>query len=207
MSSSPAYLDPVVVAVITESTVLDVGCGYGRWCHRVQSNFWEAGLATPPLVDGFDAFQANVDYCERQNDYRRVWQQSMASTLNNRWDTVLACEVIEHVAQEKVESVVTILENAVNQRIIFTTPNWPYFRSGADTMVGYNRHKAHLSYVPGSFLRRRGYTLLGAGFGNSDNLPSRAVGKLFSRWASTLDSLLRFLTSFVQSLMAYKDLN
>src|SRR5579862_8028217 len=151
VSSSPTYLDPVVVPLIVGETVLDVGCGYGRWCNLIQSNFWEANLPRPPEVDGFDAFEANVDYCRRHNSYRRVWQQSMPSPLQNQWDTVLACEVIEHIEQDAVEEAIGILENAAKRRIIVSTPNWPYFRSGGDTIVGYNDHEAHLSYVPRSF--------------------------------------------------------
>lgn len=187
--------------------MLDVGCGYGRWCHLIQSNFWEAGLSKPPLVDGFDAFEANVDYCRKGNSYRRVWHQSMPSPLQDRWDTVLACEVIEHIEQDDVERVITILESAAIRRIIFTTPNWPYFRPGGDTIVGYNAHEAHLSYLPRSFFRKRGYRLLGAGFGNPRNLPSRLIVKLLSGRTSMLNSLPRRVPSLAQSLVAFKDLN
>jgi 2-polyprenyl-3-methyl-5-hydroxy-6-metoxy-1,4-benzoquinol methylase len=196
LSSSPTYLDPIVIPLIRGGTVLDVGCGYGRWGHLVQSNFWEAGLSMPPDVDGFDAFQANVDYCKKQNSYRRVWQQSMPSPLGDHWDTVLACEVIEHVEQDKVESVISILEGAAKRRIIVSTPNWPYYRPGGDTIVGYNDYEAHLSYVPRSFFRKRGYRLLGAGFGNPRNLPSWLIKKLLFGRACMLDSLPRFFPSF-----------
>ncbi len=206
MSSSPTYLDPIIIPLITGETVLDVGCGYGRWSHLIQSNFWEAQLSKAPLVDGFDAFQANVEYCQKQNSYRQVWQQSMPSPLNARWDTVLACEVIEHIAQENIEQVVAILEHAAQRRIIFSTPNWPYYRPGADTIVGYNDHEAHLSYVPRSFFLERGYTLLGAGFGNPRNFPSRLIKKAFAGWAPMLNSVPRVFPSFGESLVAYKDL-
>lgn len=207
MSSSPAYLDPVVIPLIVGETVLDVGCGYGRWCNLIVSNFWEANLSKPPQVDGFDAFDANVDYCRKRNGYRHVWQQAMPSPLNDKWDTVLACEVIEHVRQDAVERVIGILENATRRRIIVTTPNWPYFRTGGDTMVGYNDHEAHLSYVPRSFFRQRGYTLMGAGFGNPKSFSSRVVRRLFSPWAPALESLPRVVPSWGQSLVAYKDIH
>ena len=48
MSSSPSYLDPIILPLIIGESVLDVGCGYGRWGNLIQSNFWEAGLSSPP---------------------------------------------------------------------------------------------------------------------------------------------------------------
>jgi hypothetical protein len=78
LSSSPSYLDPIVLPLIVGTTVLDVGFGYGRRRHLIQSNLWEAGTPEPPVTDGFDAFQPNVEFCRSGNCYRRVKAQLFA---------------------------------------------------------------------------------------------------------------------------------
>ena len=179
MSSSPSLLDPVILPLIVGETVLDVGRGYGRWGHLIRTNYWEAWLPHAPEVDGFDAFEGNVAACERYGGYRNVWQQTLPSALEGRWDTVLACEVLEHLPQDHVMAVLEQLESVTNKRIIITTPNWPYFRGGSDTAYGYNEHEAHLSHVARDVLRRRGYQIQGAGLGlNPTLLVTRVVRRL-----------------------------
>jgi ubiquinone/menaquinone biosynthesis C-methylase UbiE len=39
VSSSPAFLDPVVLPLVKGTSVLDVACGLGRWGALPQSNF------------------------------------------------------------------------------------------------------------------------------------------------------------------------
>lgn len=203
MSSSPSYLDPVVLPLIVGDSVLDVACGYGRWCHLIQANFWEASLPRPPAIDGFDAFEPNVEYCRRAGCYRKVWQQTLPSALEGSWDTVLACELIEHVPQEDVEAVVELLEHVARRRIIFTTPNFPAFRGGVDTIVGHNEYDAHLSYVSRSFFRSRGYRLRGAGWGNPRNPLVRVTTRL--RLASSLHSVPRAFPALGETIVAVKD--
>ena len=205
MSSSPSYLDPIVLPLIVGDTVLDVACGYGRWGHLIQSNFWEAGLSRPPQIDGFDAFQNNVDLCSKQTCYRKVWLQKLPEQLLGQWDTVLACEIIEHIPQVQVEQVMDILERAARRRIVFSTPNWPYYRGGGDTIVGFNDFEAHLSYVSREVFRKRGYKLIGAGFGNPVNIPSRIAVRLSRRAKDVLQSISRIFPSLGESIVAYKD--
>jgi SAM-dependent methyltransferase len=202
LSSSPSYLDPIVLPLIIGDTVLDVGCGYGRWCHLIQSNFWEAGASKPPAIDGFDAFQPNVDFCESGHCYRRVWHQKLPSSLKGSWDTVLACEVIEHIAA--FEEVVELLEDVAVKRIIFTTPNWPFFREGHGTMLGFNQFEAHRSYVSKEFFEHRGYQLRGAGWGRPTSMLVKLTRRLGTR-GQALSGIPRVFPSLGECLVAFKD--
>ena len=203
MSSSPCYLDPVVIPFIRGETVLDVGCGYGRWSTLIHTNFWEAGLQVPPAVDGLDAYGPNVSFCAQHGYYRRVWQQTLPSSLDGEWDTVLACEVLEHLRQDDVEEVVALLESVARQRVVFSTPNFPDFRDGSNTLVGFNEFEAHRSYAPRELFRRRGYRLLGAGFGNAPNPLVRGLTRL--GLASSLQSTARLLPRLADAIVAVKD--
>ena len=203
MSSSPSYLDPVVLPLLRGATVLDVGCGVGRWAHLIRSNYWEAGLSSPPVVDGFDAYARNVEASRRGGAYREVWQQTLPSSIEGTWDTVLASEVIEHLPADAVDEVLVALEGAARRRVILTTPNFPALRGGVESTEGFNEFDAHLSYVTRSQLRRRGYRVLGAGFGNPTN-PIVRVG-LRLRLASTLMSVPRHLPALGESIVAIRD--
>ena len=205
MSSSPTYLDPIVIPLIKGETVLDVGCGYGRWANLIRSNFWEAEMAKPPLVDGFDAFENNVEFCRGQNAYREVWQHLLPEPLSGKWDTVLACEIIEHIPQEQTASAIAALEAVAAKRIIFSTPNFPNYRGGLDTIVGYNEYEAHVSYVSRAEFRRRGYRVVGAGFGNPESLLTRGLWKLDRRTTQWFQSVSRLFPSLGTATVAYKD--
>jgi SAM-dependent methyltransferase len=169
MSSSWSYLDPVILPLITGETVLDVGCGMGRWGALIETNYWEAKLPAAPAVDGCDAFPANVEHCRRRGTYRRVWEQTLPSTLDGAWDTVLAVELIEHLPAEEIDETFEVLEAAAGERVIISTPNSPAFREGHETPLGFNPREAHVSYVSRTALLERGYAVYGAGFGRYDS--------------------------------------
>lgn len=206
MSSSPTYLDPIVIPLIAGKSVLDVACGYGRWANLIVSNFWEAGLAAPPAIDGFDAFEPNVAFCAAGGSYRHVWHQKLPSALEGRWDTVLACECIEHLPQDHVECVVETLEGVTAKRIIVSTPNQPYYRGGGDTIVGFNAYEAHLSYVPRTFFEDRGYRVIPAGFRKRHRLLQSVVREYLSQDATPSESALQELVRVSPTYVAYKDM-
>lgn len=206
MSSSPTFLDPVVIPMIRGETVLDVACGYGRWGNLIRTNFWEAGLKTPPAVDGFDAFEPNLDLCQRGGSYRKLWHHFLPSPLEGQWDTVLACEILEHLHEPDAVAAIEVLERAARQRVIISTPNWEYLRSGGETVVGYNDYEAHHSHLPRRFFHQRGYTIVGAGFGNPRSLFCRVVNKFRLPGRQALGSLPLILPSLGIAYVAYKDI-
>jgi SAM-dependent methyltransferase len=204
MSSSWSYLDPVILPLIAGESVLDVGCGMGRWGALIETNYWEARLNSAPAVDGCDAFEPNVEHCRERGAYRRVWVQQLPSPLDGRWDTVLACELIEHIPQVRVAETLDLLEGAAAKRVIVSTPNSALYRGGSDTPLGFNELEAHVSYVPAELLKRRGYRIYGAGFGRyNSRLALRAA-----RWRlrRSLVSLPYRIPAIAETIVAVKDL-
>lgn len=207
MSSSPTFLDPIVINLLRGDTVLDVGCGYGRWGNLIRSNAWEAGIHTPPQVDGIDAFPPNIEFCARQGTYRKVWHHLLPDPLDGKWDTVVACEVIEHLQPADVDRAFAVLEAAARQRLILSTPNYPDFRPGGDTLTGHNDFEAHHSYISRDEFSRRGYKLIGAGFGYPGCEFSGAVHRFNPALIDILQSVSRAFPSLATSIVAYKDVD
>lgn len=206
MSSSPCYLDPIILPLIQGPTVLDVACGYGRWGQLMKTNFWEAGLSQPPLVDGIDGFEPNVTRCAGLGVYRSVLRHLLPEPLTGKWSTVLACEIIEHLPESMIATTIESLEAVAERRIIFSTPNWEYLRGGGETLEGFNELEAHLSYIPRSYFQQRGYTIIGAGYGNPRNIIVRVLNRLKLKPGRVTRILTEFHTSFAAAYVAYKDL-
>jgi 2-polyprenyl-3-methyl-5-hydroxy-6-metoxy-1,4-benzoquinol methylase len=203
VSSSWAYLDPAVIPLLVGETVLDAGCGLGRWGALIESNYWEAKLARQPAVDGFDAFAGNVEHCRRRGVYRRVWQQSLPSPIEGSWDTVLAVELVEHVSPADVGKTLDALEAAARRRVVVSTPNSEILRPGMDTPTGFNPFEAHLSYVSRDLLKSRGYTVRGVGFGRYNSRLALTAKRLHLR--RTLTSVPWRLPSIAETIVATKD--
>jgi len=210
MSSSPSFLDPVVLPLIKGNIILDVACGYGRWGCLLRTNYFEWGLSEPPVVDAFDVFEANVKHAEKMGVYRNVWQNELPCALpGETYNTILASEVLEHLPLSVVPQVLDEFEARAIDRVVVTTPNFECLRGGSDTFLGMNQFDAHLSFIPPEWLKKRGYKILGAGFGNPRTIQSRILGRCLGllgvRNTSNLYSLSTYAPSLANLTVAYKD--
>ena len=210
MSSSPAFLDPVVLPLIRGEQILDVACGYGRWGCLLRTNYFDCGLTQPPVVDGLDAFGPNVEYVRKLGVYRKVWQAEIPCPIpRGVYTTILASEVLEHLAVTAVQKALDEFEEAATERVVVTTPNCECLRGGSDTFLGMNEFDHHLSYVSAIELRRRGYRVYGAGFGNPRTLSVKVVVRLLSLFGfrdfSGLYSLSKYWPSLGNLTVAVKD--
>jgi SAM-dependent methyltransferase len=203
VSSSWSYLDHAVLPLLVGESVLDVGCGMGRWGALIETNYWEAKLPAAPAVDGVDIFEPNVEHCRSRGAYRRVWAHTVPAPLEGSWDTVLAGEILEHLLAADLEPALAVLEAAARERVIVTTPNGPAFRGGHDTPTGFNPYEAHVSAVDAPLLRRHGFAVRGVGFGCYDSRLA-AVAKRYGLRKS-LTSVPWRLPRIAETLVAFKD--
>jgi hypothetical protein len=210
MGSSPSFLDPVVLPLLRGSKILDAACGLGRWGCLMRTNYFELGLADPPIVDGLDAYEPHVRHAMSLGVYRSVWRAELPCELpRNVYSTVLASEVLEHLPAEKIDFVLDELESAAMERVVVTTPNWSCIRGGGETFVGFNHFDSHLSFVPPERLSLRGYRILGAGIGNPRTKAARLFGRMLGLLGITdlgaLYSLSKRFPSIAHTIVAFKD--
>ncbi len=59
------------------------------------------------------------------------------------FDTVIACELIEHLLAEKGPVFIAELKRVARECVIVSTPTFPCLRGGNETLDGFNPYEAH----------------------------------------------------------------
>ena len=143
MSTSPLIFDPYVLNSVQGTTFLDVGCGHGKWGYLLKK------YADPPSarrhVTGLDVFEPHVKTLQAEGIYDevRVGDATALPFDDKSFDTVIACEVLEHLSAEQGATLVSELRRVARSCYVVSTPAFPCLRGGNDTLDGFNPHEAH----------------------------------------------------------------
>jgi SAM-dependent methyltransferase len=168
MGGSPVSLDPIVIPLIEGPKILDVGCGFGKWGNLCYTNYWETRNpvgGTPPEIVGCDGYLPNVEMARRNGCYRECMHLKVPPLpfSDMSFDTVLMIEIIEHLLEFDAVELIDEAKRVARKRVVLSTPNFPDFRDGHDTITGWNELDAHLSYWSQSRLRQLDFEISGAG--------------------------------------------
>jgi SAM-dependent methyltransferase len=164
MSSSPLYLDPLIIPRIIGPKILDIGCGYGKWGFLAKTHGWMFNCNKPSVI-GVDLFLPHLKSVLSNGFYdgRIMASGCELPFADHSFDTVLAIEILEHLAKANGYKLLVEAERVARHRVIFSTPAFPSYRGGLETLEGFNRYEAHLSFWPQREFLNRKYKLYGAG--------------------------------------------
>jgi SAM-dependent methyltransferase len=124
----------VILPLITGNSVLDIGCGRGRWGALLSKSHRVVG------VDGYLPYLAEA----KRNGYVKLFCRDFeeADLLSDfavdSFDVVLCIEVVEHLSKAAGLRLLWSLK-AVGQRVVVTTPKGYYPFTGD---IGFESHKS-----------------------------------------------------------------
>jgi SAM-dependent methyltransferase len=194
MSTSPLIFDPVVIPQIRGSSILDVGCGYGKWGFLAKKYFWQTmdgDFTSQPIVYGLELFYKHLQTVKHHKIYDELIN---ADALNlpfkdNVFDTTIATEVLEHLEKNDGRQFLDEIERVSRRCLIISTPNYEDLREGREGVDGYNPYEAHRSHWTLKELRRAGFLCYGVG----TKVNVRGVRKVLEGLSYRLPSIAQHL--------------
>ncbi|MBE9592366.1 MAG: class I SAM-dependent methyltransferase [Proteobacteria bacterium] len=179
MSTSPLEFDSIIIPLVDGYTILDIGCGGGKWGFLLRLYWWctEKGKEESDYrkrkidpqaerLDGFDIFLPHLKKLKSRKIYDNLIYGD-ACTLpfkDNSFDVCIASEVLEHLEKDIGIKFLKEAERVSKKSVILTTPKYPGKYGGVLTVDGFNPFDQHVSQWTFKELKKRGYNVFGVGF-------------------------------------------
>ena len=168
--SSPLMHLPLVIPLIDGLSILDVGCGRGKWGYLMRVDWWATRKGErdkePELLVGVDLFLPFLSKVRYHRIYDDVvyCHASYLPFATQSFDVVLASEILEHIPKEQGLLLLQEAERIAKKSVIITTPHLAFRRRGGlPTPEGFNPLERHVQRWTVKQLRERGYHVWGVG--------------------------------------------
>jgi 2-polyprenyl-3-methyl-5-hydroxy-6-metoxy-1,4-benzoquinol methylase len=129
MGSAPTYV-PHFLKVVEDflrldmagKTVIDCGCGYGRWGHLVRSSINMGG--DKAYMIGCDVFEPYLKVLKKYNPYDDLVKCDirMLPFRGRSVDVIIAIEVLEHMEKGEGYVFIAALEKLCREALIISSP-------------------------------------------------------------------------------------
>jgi len=138
-----AYEDVLKKHLGDANTVLDIGCGEGRY--KVFSHYVSTGV---------DIDEPSLAKAKENGYYNKLYLRDITQLkFNVRYDAIVSIQNIEHLTKEDGIKFLDKIEQYANKRIIVMT-TWGYFPFPAHDGNSFQEHKC--GWLPTEF-EKRGY--------------------------------------------------
>jgi len=160
--SSDPKLVPYILPIIEGTSILDVGCGNGKWGYLIKVDYWytRAGRRKAKIeyVVGVDLYLKYLTFVKTHKIYDDVVLCDTRYLPFRRFafNTVLLLEVIEHMTKNEGEKSLREAERVANSLIIVSTPSY-FIRQGTKDGDCFQKHLS--KWTVNDFIRL-GYSIL-----------------------------------------------
>lgn len=166
LSSDPKLI-PYVMPILEGRTLLDIGCGHGKWGYLLKVDFWytKSGRrkATLQYMIGVDLHIQYLKFVKRHRIYNDVVLCDVRCLpfRNKTFETVLFLEVIEHMVKKDGFLSLREAQRVAERLVVVSTPAFFWKQ---DAYARRNVFQKHLSKWTIKDFERLGYTVVFGSF-------------------------------------------
>jgi len=111
-----------ILRIVKPKSILDVGCGFGKWgfLAREYLDVWEGRYYKSDWQTKIDAVEIFPDYIQawHREIYDNIFIGDVTELPLGKYDLILACDVLEHVPEDKVTTTIKNLRSLAKTLVV-----------------------------------------------------------------------------------------